>query len=271
MFNIDIIQDALKKAVQKGDLSDKTARDYINCLIHLNERLHTRASPKELEAAICDLCKYSVQGHKYISAVRRYEKEVFGSEDLLLFGEPLSRLYNRYGKHKLGKELAHSEETYFRKLNRLNNERLKLAFRLEYRSGLRISEIAALDKDNDILFDPAGKITLIVRKGKGGKRRKVDVINDPYLYLNLKAHIDGLGEGEAPFYSESYLKKKANEHGIRTHDLRRINSRDRFRNELREGSGKRAARRAVGRQLGHETPVVTSLYLGCEWSGNRGE
>ena len=267
MFNMDIIQDALNKKVKAGKLSPRTATDYINCLTHLNERLGNKVSPTEIESAFYELCKDNVQGHKYLAAVRRYEMEVLGAEGLLLFGEPLSRLYTRYGEHKLGKELAHSEDTYFRKVSRLNNERLKLAFRLQYRSGLRIVEIAALDK-KDIIFGDAGKITLIVRKGKGRKSREVDVVDDQYLYARLKAHIKSLGEEEVPFYSESYLKKKANEHGIRTHDLRRINSRERFRNELQEGSGKRAARRAVGRQLGHENPATTNLYLGREWSEN---
>jgi len=180
----------------------------------------------------------------------------------------LARLYKRYGEHKLGKELTHSEDTYFRKINRLNNEKLKLAFRLQFRSGLRIGEIAALDKENDIIFNDTGGITLCVRLGKGGKSRKVDVVDDNYLNTRLRTHIEGLGAGEALFYSESYMLKKAYEHGIRTHDLRRINSRQRFRSEMEEDSGKRAARRAVSSQLGHENPATTSLYLGREWSSN---
>lgn len=268
MFNIPVAREVFKKGVQGGKLSPQTAEYYVNCLEHLNEKLDNKASPSMIEKAFYDLCSNNIQGHKYLAAVRRYEKEVLGSERLLLFGEPLTRLYKRYGDQKVGKELSHSEDTYFRKINRLNNEKLKLALRLQYRSGLRVGEIAALDKDKDIIFDDAGKITLRVRLGKGRKSRKVDVVDDPYLYERLKAYIEGLGEGETPFYSESYLKKKAYEHGIKTHDLRRINSRQRFRSEIEEGSTKRDARRAVGRQLGHENPATTSIYLGREWSGN---
>ena len=266
MFNITAAKETFKKNIRCGKLSPQTAEYYVNCLEHLNERLGNKVSPTEIESAFYELSKDNVQGHKYLAAVRRYEREVLGSEGLLLFGEPLARLYKQYGEHKLGAELAHGEDTYFRKINRLNNEKLKLGFRLQYRSGLRIGEIAALNKEKDITFGDAGEITLIVRNGKGQKSRKVDVVDDPYLYNRLKAHIESLGEGEVPFYSESYLKKKANEHGIRTHDLRRINSRERFRNELQEGRTKRAARRAVGKQLGHENPATTSLYLGREWS-----
>ena len=268
MFNIDVIQDALEKKVQKGNISGRTNRDYINCLNHLNVRLKNKATPAELEAAIYELCKESVQGHKYIAAIRRYEKEVLGAEELLLFGEPLFRLYQRYGKPKLGKELAHSEDTYFRKVNRLGNERLKLAFRLQYRSGLRISEIAALGI-KDVRFEDGGRITLHVRCGKGRKSREVNVIEDRYLYERLKAHVESLGCEEPLFYSESYLKKKAVEHAIKTHDLRRVNSRDRFRRELQTGNGKRQARRSVSQQLGHEDPATTNLYLGNEWKDQK--
>ncbi|MDF3003234.1 MAG: hypothetical protein K0Q48_3353 [Bacillota bacterium] len=265
MFNIDVIQDALDNEVRMGNLSDRTNRDYVNCLSHLNEKLHNKASPAELETAICDLCKESVQGHKYIAAIRRYEKEVLGAQELLLFGEPLVRLYQRYGNPKIGKELSHSEDTYFRKVNRLGNERLKLAFRLQYRSGLRISEIAALEKE-DILFGDSGKIRLKVTSGKGRKSRSVDVVDDSYLYKRLKLHLDSIDDQEPLFYSESYLKKKAAAYDIKTHDLRRINSRDRFRKEIKGGSGKRQARKTVGHQLGHQEPATTNLYLGDEWS-----
>jgi len=273
MFSIPAASDVFKKEIQSGKLSSQTAEYYINCLEHLNEKLGEKTSPSMIEEALYDLCRNNIQGHKYLAAVRKYEREVLKAEGLLLFGEPLTRLYKRYGEQKLGKELTHSEDTYFRKVSRLNNERLKLAYRLQFRSGLRISEIATLNKDKDIQFDDSGKITLNVQSGKGRKSRKVDVVDDPYLYDRLKAHIENLGEGEVPFYSESYLKKKANEHGIQTHDLRRINSRERFRNELKDGSGRRAARRTVGKQLGHENPATTNLYLGGEWKqqGESGE
>lgn len=267
MFDIIAAKKVFKKAVQRGKLSPQTSEYYINCLEHLNEKLSDKAPPGMIEKAFYDLCQNNIQGHKYLAAVRRYEKEVLGSERQLLFGEPLTRLYNRYGEQKLGKDLTHSEDTYFRKINRLNNEKLKLAFRLQYRSGLRIGEIAALDKDEDILFNDDGSITLCVRSGKGRKERTVDVVDDEYLYTRLKAHFEGLSEEEVPFYSESYLLKKANEHGIQTHDLRRINSRQRFRSELSNGSSKRAARKEVGKQLGHDNPATTNIYLGDEWSG----
>lgn len=267
MFDINTAKKAFKKSEKRGKLSDQTSEYYINCLEHLNEKLSDNASPGAIEKAFQEICENNAQGHKYLAAVRRYEKEVLGSERQLLYGEPLARIYSRYGDNKVGKELAHSEDTYFRKINRLNNEKLKLAFRLQYRSGLRIGEIAALDRSRDIVFGDDGTIKLTVRSGKGSKPRTVNVTDDEYLHNRLKSHIESLTANEDLFYSESYLLKKANEHGIRTHDLRRINSRQRFRKELAGGNSKRTARKEVGRQLGHANPATTNIYLGSEWSG----
>lgn len=263
MFNIDIFEEVLNRQIRAGKLSKKTATYYIARLKTLNEKCgNDNVKPAAIEAAINELCKANNQGLKYIAAIKKYESEVLGSQRIILFGESLSRLQVKYKADNSGKEISLEEGTYLKKINRLGNERLKLAYRLEHKSGLRISEIAALDKKRDILFGDDKSITVIVRNGKGGKSRTVNVMEDEYLYDRLKAHIERLGEGEAPFYSESYLKKKAGEYGIQTHDLRRVNARQRFRGEIVEGSTMRGAKRAVGRELGHESVKVTSMYLG---------
>jgi integrase len=73
--------------------------------------------------------------------------------------------------------------TVNRKINGLKNERVKLAFRLQEVSGLRISEISNLTR-NDIEV-AEDKIYVTVRNGKGGKSRRVDIIKDKYLLKNL--------------------------------------------------------------------------------------
>jgi len=80
MFNITAAREAFKKSVKGGKLSPQTAEYYINCLEHLNEKLSDKASPSMIEKAFYDLCKDNLQGHKYLAAVRRYEKEVLRSE-----------------------------------------------------------------------------------------------------------------------------------------------------------------------------------------------
>lgn len=266
MFQLDVYEDKLNMKMKKKELSEETAKYYLGCLKRLDRECQDRKSG--IENGIRSLCKNSSQVLKYVAAVRNYERVVLGAPKLLLYGDALNRLTHGELSHpECGKELKFSEETYFRKINRLNNTKLKLAYRLQYKSGLRIKEIADLRK-KDIAFAD-GEMTLDVRSGKGRKRRLVKVETDHYLYETLQNYIDGIKDDEKIFYSKSYLEKKAVEHSMETHDLRRVNARQRFRRQRLEGTGKREARRYVGRELGHEKTTTTNLYLGREWEGKK--
>lgn len=262
MFQLDVYEEKLNLKVKKKELSEETAKYYLGCLKRLNKECQDRKSG--IENGIRSLCKNSSQVLKYVAAVRNYERVVLGAPKLLLYGDALNRLTHGELSHpECGKELKFSEETYFKKINRLNNTKLKLAYRLQYASGLRIKEISNLKKRDFYFAD--GEMTLNVRNGKGGKQRMVTVETDPYLYEKLQNHISGMDDEERVFYSRSYLEKKAVEHSMETHDLRRVNARQRFRRRRLEGTGKREARRYVGRELGHDKTTTTNLYLGKAW------
>jgi len=267
IFDIELFEEKLAKQVQQKKMSGKTKDYYIACAEEINKRC-SGPHGGDVAKAIDDICAGNKQGAKYIATVKKYERDVLDSPKALLFGKSLTDLRERYKLPEPGIEIKLPETTYLKKINRLKNERIKLALRLQYKSGLRIGEIAALDKD-DIRFNPENKsIALTVRSGKGRKSRTVDVIHDEYLFHRLQAHFETLQDGEKIFYSESYLKKKAGELGIPTHDLRRINSRERFREQRGTGAGRRAARKEVQHQLGHEKPKITNAYLGDEWKGD---
>ena len=93
----------------------------------------------------------------------------------------------------------------------------------------------------------------------------MDVIRDEYLFNHLQTHLEAFADDEKLFYAASYLRKKAGELNLPTHDLRRLNSRERFRKQRGSGESKRAARKEVGHQLGHEQVKITNAYLGDEW------
>lgn len=261
MFNIDLFRQCLELQVKDKKLSLRTMKYYLFCLENINGRCKSSDfKAEDLEMAISDLCRQNNQISKYLAAVKKYEREMLGAPKLLLYGECLSRLYGNCSI-KPGKELVLPEATYIKKINRLNNERLKLALRLQHSSGLRISEIAAL-QESDIFFKEEHVLSLIVRNGKGKKSRTVNVEGDTYLYDRLKAHIENIQKGEMIFYSRSYLIKKTREHDMQTHDLRRINARQRLRREESAGSSIRKAKREVADQLGHKDIKTTNIYLG---------
>ena len=243
---------------------------YLRCIRDLEQECGSKegASAGNLEAAIIKICRTNKQMSKYISAVKKYERDVLRSPKILLYGEPLSRIRGmKKESSSQGKKLSNSEKTYMNKINRLNDKKLKLAFRLQQKSGLRVDELSKLTK-RDIEFNEDNRtLKVYVKLGKGSKSRIVDVLDDQYLYENLKEFLYDLVEGEVIFYTASYLMKMAWKYEMETHDLRRINSRERFREEIAGGATRRKARSAVAQELGHDDPKITNVYLGDEWGG----
>lgn len=262
MFDITSFKTILDKQVKEEKLSELTAKAYVTSLQRLNESMTEDSG--SVASAIDKICAGSQQGSKYIAAVKKYERDVLDSPKSILYGQELINLRKNHKQNPIGREPTLSEQTYLKKINALRNEPLKLALRLQVKSGLRISEVAAL-RPEDINLDTEG-IELYVRRGKGRKSRRVNMIKDKYLEEHLKAFLQAKSEGHPMFYSANYLKKKSNELGIPTHDLRRINSRMRYREQRGNGACRREARRVVQRELGHENAMTTNAYLGKEWS-----
>lgn len=107
-----------------------------------------------------------------------------------------------------------------RKIMRLRDRKYKYGYRLMMVSGLRVSELAALEKE-DIQLTPDG-LEVNVRHGKGGSNGLVRCMADPYLEKRLPGYLSALQEDETPFYAAPTMKKKAWELGIECHDFRRI-------------------------------------------------
>lgn len=266
-MNIDIekYKDVLQKQISKGKLSEKTGSAYISCMERMAEYF-LRYPDSDVYTAIKYLGKSTEQIPKIIAAVKKYERDVLDSPKALLYGAALQELRQSYKQREIGRPLSMKESTYTHKINAIRNRKLKIALRLQYKSGLRIFEIAALEPEN-IILDENKKITLLIRSGKGDKARVVNVMEDSYLYDNLKIALQETETGPL-FYSASYLKKKAAEYGLPTHDLRRLNSKERFRKELEAGNDRRQARREVQHQLGHEKAITTNAYLGTDWEND---
>ncbi len=266
-FNIQVFTEILNKQVQQKSLTEKTLDGYVRCIRKLEKECKDKegSSAVVLEAAVNKICEGNNQRSKYISAIKKYEREVLNSPQLLLYGEPLMRLRQKQKYALKGKKLSNTETSYSHKINALNDKRLKLGLRLQKQSGLRISEISDLTKSDIIFYQKDKAISLKVRKGKGRKARDVHVLQDDYLFEHLRSFVTPLGEKEKLFYTPDMMIKEAGKNNIKTHDLRRINARQRFRKERDEGAGRREARSAVSKELGHSKPKITNVYLGDEW------
>ncbi|MBN1468756.1 MAG: site-specific integrase [Fusobacteriaceae bacterium] len=111
-----------------------------------------------------------------------------------------------------------------RKINSLQDKKLKLAYRLMFASGGRVEEISHVRKE-DIIFED-GHIKLFINKAKYGKQRTVKILDGEYKYLkeHLKNYINDFENGQEIFYSKDYLITKASEYDFMCHDLRRAYS-----------------------------------------------
>lgn len=104
------------------------------------------------------------------------------------------------------------------RINALHDKRLKLAFRLQEISGLRISEIHDLTKE-DLTFLDNYRILVNVRFGKGMKQRILQTLKDMYVWKELQNLKERKGK---LFYSVIKMQKEAARLGFHTHDLRKV-------------------------------------------------
>lgn len=165
--------------------------------------------------------------------------------------------------HKRNRRKSSGKTIYLdgvrRKVNQIKNERLKLAYRLAMVSGLRVSELANLETQ-DIRFGEDGAINVMVINGKGGKDGIVTCVKDEYVYCRLQEFIKNLEKGSRLFYSQVYMREKANNIGLECHDFRRIYA-IMHRNALKKEMPVYEANRIVKDNLRHARFVTTKKYL----------
>lgn len=138
-------------------------------------------------------------------------------------------------------------------INRLKNKRLKLGYRLQIISGLRVAELADLEQE-DITIKNDKQICIQVRNGKGGYERHVECFLDKWVLDNI-LEIEPRKNNKL-FYGEGYLKNTAKSLGFHTHDLRKTFANIFYYNcaDDRETTVKE-----LQRQLGHK--VGSKTYL----------
>lgn len=150
-------------------------------------------------------------------------------------------------------------DTTKRKINQIKDPKLRYAYRLALVSGLRVSELAALEK-KDIRFREDGTIQVDVRHGKGGSNGMVPCLEDHYLYSRLKDYLEALKDDDRPFYSSVYMRKIAYNLGFECHDLRRAFA-IMYRNKLKEEMPVSEANQEVKKLLRHKRFSTTKRYL----------
>lgn len=151
------------------------------------------------------------------------------------------------------------KDTTIRKIDRVKDPDLRLAYRLEMISGLRISEIAGL-KPEDI--DLSGEhMQIFVQNGKGGKSGLVACLDDGYVKARLEQLLKMTNPGDQLFYGAGYMMNEANRLGFECHDLRRIFAQDMEAEQMEKGKSRQEAGEVVREALRHENIRTTNIYL----------
>lgn len=134
----------------------------------------------------------------------------------------------------------------------LKNKKLKLSYMILVETGLRVSELAQIQKkdcnisENEIFF---------YFNGKGGKQEFVMIKKEENekLYNDLKDFINTVPFEEKIFYSAIYLQEKAKGYGFCCHDLRRACAKLTYH--------KTKSKKQVCEKLRHANIKTTDIYL----------
>lgn len=246
------------KAYLYQKLSKNTARKYYSCMVKLfKDKQFNSISEVDKEFIKDGLLK--VKGKNEFSAYKNgllRMKDFYPELDL-----PKEKFFKQTSLKKRNRSKKPKKNIYMdqtlRKINGIRNKKLKLAYRLALVSGLRVSELSYLEAA-DITLDE--NITVNVRHGKGGSNGVVKCLPDPYLYKEIKAHKEKINPEDKLFYSEVYMREKADELGIECHDLRRIHAIT-YRNLLKKEMPIEEANAKVQEQLRHKRFSTTKRYL----------
>lgn len=149
-------------------------------------------------------------------------------------------------------------ENIKRKINGVQDKKLRVAYRLGIISGLRVFELAALNK-SDIEFTEKG-IKIKVRDGKGGESGEVLCLRDKYVEEELKKFTEGKSTSGELFHSSRHMIKEATKIGIECHDLRRAYSKLIY-SEKKKEVGAYKANIETQKALRHKKFSTTKRYL----------
>lgn len=245
-FNLTRMKEELNKSVLNGKISPNTANIYTTCIQKLNDYLPDNATSNEVADAIMIVGGKSAESYK--TAISFYERKVMSQSGSILSAKDRTKIH----VNQKVKELYHKPRFY---RDRIRNSKYRLELTLQERSGLRVSELAAITRADIMIKD--GQILLNVRSGKGGKQRIVHVLPSNYLLEELPKF------QEMP--KEKALKDEARRLGFSSHDLRRVNARTRYWLARAEGMKKREAVKSIMPELGHDKSEITLRYIGNEY------
>lgn len=155
--------------------------------------------------------------------------------------------------HKQYRKLKEADfQKIDRTIKRLKNKKLKLCYQTLIATGLRVSELAQITKQNCTLTDDTLTFNFI---GKGGMQAQVILSkeDDRKLFDDLTKMIKNTQDTKKLFYSANYLQQKAKQYNFTCHDLRRAFAKLEYQ--------KTKSKDKVKEKLRHSDEKTTEIYL----------
>ena len=145
-------------------------------------------------------------------------------------------------------ELVKIENT----IKRLKNKKLKYSYQTLLSTGLRVSELAQIKKEDCTLSANQLIFSFI---GKGGKQEQITFKREDNekLFENLKELIKNTSLDHKLFYSANYLQQNAKSYGFECHDLRRAYAKVEYK--------KSKSKDQVKEKMRHTNTKTTEIYL----------
>lgn len=175
-------------------------------------------------------------------------------ENILLSDEQLRQL--KILESKTHKKYKKKKVINYKKIDQtikhLKNKKLKLCYQILLTTGLRVSELSQITK-NDCTVSTDKVIFSFT--GKGGKQEKASVSKEDNtkLFAELKEHISTVQTSEKVFYCSNYLQAQAKKLNFQCHDLRRICAKLEYK--------KTRSKEEVKKKLRHDSVKSTNIYL----------
>lgn len=209
--------DGFRKAIA-STCTPATAATYAGAVGWLlNEQVLIDCRDMDIEAVLVKLraMKYKGEFSKYRSAFLKFCEYL----DIDLDVETLTELKTMAnGKKKKRRQL---KPVRLKDINNhikvIRDTKLKLSFQAMLASGLRVSELSQIKKEDCEMKDDCIVLHFV---GKGGKNESIE-IHETTLNKRLMKLIDSTPNGVKVFYQTHYLQTEAKKRGFQCHDLRR--------------------------------------------------
>lgn len=154
------------------------------------------------------------------------------------------------------KQYRKLKEADFQKIDktikRLKNKKLKLCYQTLIATGLRVSELSQITKENCTFLDD--KLIMGFQE-KGGMQAQVILSKEDNqkLFDDLTKMIKNTQDAKKVFYSANYLQQKAKQYNFTCHDLRRAFAKLEYQ--------KTKSKDKVKEKLRHSDEKTTEIYL----------